>query len=195
MGLAGFCPAHVYREQEALIELLLDKAETAYWANAPVCRDRSRNVTSKCRAGRKRHGKEGGNRKERWERVMWRVPRWNTRGRGKHLVCSELSRNSLHGHLVVPVSCFLMLGGNLEAGAADAGAPSYWWRRCFSQLFTPHHLSIVSESFTSLSDFTKWLSLNHFLLKCFAYLNKCRKLEKNADVKRKQTHLCIFLNL
>lgn len=47
-------------EDEALIELLLDKAETAYWANAPTCCDRSRNVTSRCLAGRR------GGRQEAW---------------------------------------------------------------------------------------------------------------------------------
>lgn len=51
------------KEQEALIELLLDKAETAYWANAPVCWNRSCNVTCKCVAGRCR-GKKGTRRRD-----------------------------------------------------------------------------------------------------------------------------------
>lgn len=86
-------------EDEALIELLLDKAETAYWANAPTCCDRSRNVTSRCLAGRrggrqeawgaweekkkKKQWKVVENWKARWRGAMQDVPRWNPTSRRK----------------------------------------------------------------------------------------------------------------
>lgn len=65
------------REHKALIELLLDKAEAAYWANAPTCWDRSHNVTSKCIAGTLREReetqvKECGRKSERKERCEMR---------------------------------------------------------------------------------------------------------------------------
>lgn len=164
------------REQEALIELLLDKAETAYWANAPVRWDRSRNVTSKCIAGRgtgKRNGKTEKVQKKdgkEWCRMYrdqykggpintYRESKANIQSAGnwvgflKQVKLQQLAPKweSLNGQLVFCVSCFLMLETNLEPGAAECSSlllMTVLFLPTSLQLFVPYHLSTVSGSFS-----------------------------------------------